>query len=102
MTSFVKVAAVAEIAPGRGKCVEARGRRIALFNIRGSYYAIDDACPHTGAPLCEGDLEDAEVTCPWHGAVFDVTTGACREGPSSEDVASYRVRVIDGNVEVEV
>lgn len=75
MGEFVKVAAAAEIPPGKARAVDAGGKRIALFNVDGTFHAIDDTCTHRGGPLSEGTVEGTEVTCPWHGAVFDVTSG---------------------------
>jgi nitrite reductase/ring-hydroxylating ferredoxin subunit len=73
MGEFIKVSKVGDIAPGEARGVEAGGERIALFNIDGTFYAIDDTCTHRGGPLSGGMVMGAEVTCPWHGAVFDVT-----------------------------
>jgi len=75
MADFVKVAQTSEIPAGQGKCVEVEGRRLAIFNVDGSYYAIDDVCQHQGGPLGEGELSGKIVTCPWHGWEYDVTNG---------------------------
>ena len=75
MANFVKVAQTSEIPAGQGKCVEVEGRRLAIFNVDGSYYAIDDVCQHEGGPLGEGELNGKIVTCPWHGWEYDVTNG---------------------------
>jgi nitrite reductase (NADH) small subunit/3-phenylpropionate/trans-cinnamate dioxygenase ferredoxin subunit len=72
---FVPVARTHDVPPGTGKVVEANGRLIALFNVAGTFYALDNTCLHRGGPVGEGDLEDAIVTCPWHGFQYDVTTG---------------------------
>jgi len=63
MAGFVKVAKTDEISPGHGKLVEAGGKKIALFNVEGAFYAIDDTCTHVGGPLSEGPLSGREVTC---------------------------------------
>ena len=68
MAQFIKVAHTADLASGSAKCVEVAGKKIALFNLQGSFYAIDDTCPHRGGPLCEGEVAGEEVTCPWHAA----------------------------------
>ena len=83
------------------KAVAVNGIQIALCNVDGVYYAIDDACTHRSALLSEGDLIGKEITCPLHGAIFDVTTGEVLEGPAGENLASYRVRVSGDDIEVE-
>jgi nitrite reductase/ring-hydroxylating ferredoxin subunit len=102
MAEFVKIAKVDEVAPGQGKLVEAQGKKIALFNVGGSFYAIDGACTHRGGPLSEGALNGVEVTCPWHGAAFDVTTGEVKRFPAPTGVASYPTRVEGGEIEIEI
>ena len=102
MGEFVKVATVGQIAPGESRAVEAGGKTIALFNIDGTFYAIDDTCTHRGGPLSEGTVEGTEVTCPWHGAVFDITSGTVLATPAPRDVARYTVRVNGEEIEVEL
>ncbi len=102
MGNFTKVASVQEISPGQSKQVEAGGHTIALFNLGGSFYAIDNTCTHSGGPLAEGFVEEGQVECPWHGARFDVKTGAALTPPAFEGVASYKVRVNGQDVEVEL
>ena len=93
MATFITVARADELSPGQGKLVEVNHKRIALFNVGGRYYALDDVCPHRGAPLSEGELEGAAVVCPWHGAIFDLATGDVTRPPASAGVATYNVRV---------
>jgi len=69
------VAAVADVPPGTGRVVVANGRVLALFNVHGTFYALDNTCLHRGGPVGEGDLEETIVTCPWHGFQYDVTSG---------------------------
>ena len=102
MAGFVKVAKTDEISPGHGKLVEAGGKKIALFNVEGAFYAIDDTCTHVGGPLSEGSLDGKEVTCPWHGATYDVTSGEVLSPPAPQGVARYDVRVEGSDIEVEV
>jgi 3-phenylpropionate/trans-cinnamate dioxygenase ferredoxin component len=64
MGAFVKVAKTDEIASGQARGVEVNGKRLALFNIDGNFYALDDTCNHKGGPLSEGAIEGEEVTCP--------------------------------------
>ena len=102
MAGFVKVAKSGDISPGQGKLVEVSGKKIALFNVEGSFYAIDDTCTHRGGPLSEGVLEGKQVTCPWHGARYDVTTGAVLSPPAPQGVARYDIRVEGSDIEVEI
>jgi len=89
------------IPAGSGKPVEIGGRRVALFNHGGTYFAIDDQCPHRGGSLGEGILAAGEVACPWHGWTFDVRTGQNPLDPD-ERVACYPVRRNGDDVEVEL
>lgn len=102
MVKSIKVARVGDLAPGSGTTVDVEGQRIALFNVQGTFYAIDDMCPHSGGPPGEGDLDGAIVTCPWHGATFDVRTGAVTGPPARTDVRSFHVRVEGNDVLVEL
>jgi NAD(P)H-dependent nitrite reductase small subunit len=95
MANFVKVAQTSEIPSGQGKCVEVDGKRIAIFNVDGSYYAIDDVCPHQGGPLSEGELGGTVVTCPWHGWEYDVSTGVNSDDPEVKQ-EQFEVKV-DGD-----
>ena len=102
MGQLIKVAEADDVPPGTAKAVEADGRRIAVFNSGGGYYAIDDACTHRGGALSEGEIEGTVVTCPLHGAAFDVTTGNVLGPPASEGVVSYRVQVDGHDIKVEL
>lgn len=102
MATFIKVATASELAPGQAMRVEVQGKAIALFNLGGRYHAIDDTCTHRGGPLSEGDVEGQVVTCPWHGATFDVTTGRVTGPPAQAGVTSYPTRVHGSDIEVEV
>jgi nitrite reductase/ring-hydroxylating ferredoxin subunit len=75
MAKRIKIAGTQDVPPGKAAAFDVEGRRIALFNIEGSYYAIDDTCTHEGGPLCEGEVRGFKVTCPWHGADFDLKSG---------------------------
>jgi len=102
MGRYVKAAAVDEVKPGESKLVELEGKSIALFNVDGTFYALDDACPHSGGPLSEGRLQGTRVTCSWHGSIFDVTDGKVLDEPATDNVASYPVRVVGADVEIEI
>jgi nitrite reductase (NADH) small subunit len=96
-----KVAETKDIEPGSGLIVDAGGQTLALFNVDGRFYAIDNSCPHRGGPLGDGQLDDAIVTCPWHGYRYDVRTGA-HQPDASFNVPCYPVTVEAGSVYVDV
>jgi nitrite reductase/ring-hydroxylating ferredoxin subunit len=85
----------------QGCVVQAGGHTLALFRVDGHLYAIDNACPHRGGPLGDGDLDGRLVTCPWHAWRWDVTTGLNANNPAVK-VACFPVSVVDGEVFVEV
>ncbi|MCX5788529.1 MAG: non-heme iron oxygenase ferredoxin subunit [Elusimicrobia bacterium] len=99
---MVAVAKAAEIQPGQMRIVEAGGQRIALCNVGGTFYAIQDVCTHDDGPLGEGTLRGDVVECPRHGARFDVRTGAAVRMPAIVPVKAYPVRVDGADVVVEV
>lgn len=74
---LVRVASKSQLKSGEGKTVSANGVPIALFNVGGEFYAIDNTCAHRGGPLGDGMLSGANVTCPWHGWEYDIKTGKC-------------------------
>jgi nitrite reductase (NADH) small subunit len=78
----VKVAEVGQLGPGQASVVDVEGRTLALFNVDGAFYAMDNACAHRGGPLGEGDLEGRLVMCPWHAWRWDVTTGRNANNPA--------------------
>jgi len=93
MSSFVKVASRGELPPGGKKLAEIDGRPIAVFNVDGTIYAIDDVCTHDGGPLAEGELSGNVIMCPRHGARFDVRTGRALCMPAVEPVAVHSSEV---------
>ncbi len=102
MPEFVEVAKKSEIADQSGTCVEVDGKQIALFNLGGEFYAIDDTCTHQGGPLSEGSVDGDQVECPWHGACFNIKSGEVIGPPAPEGVARYPVRLIGDVIEIEV
>lgn len=96
MSHLVQVALVSELPPGTGRQVHVEGQPVAVFNVGGTVYAIAGACSHRGGPLGEGALEGSVVTCPWHGARFEVTTGAVLSPPAPSSMATYRV-IVEGD-----
>ncbi len=102
MAEFIKACGRAEVAEGNGRVVVLNGQQIALFNLGGTFYATDDSCTHVGGPLSEGELEGTVVTCPLHGATFDVTDGRALGPPAGADLTCYEVKVEGDAVRVKV
>ena len=93
---YVEVGRVQDLPPGRMRCVEVDGRSVALVNLDGTLYAMDNNCPHNGGPLADGSLDVAkgQVTCPWHAWTWDVRTGRAVAPPvAAFRVANHSVRV---------
>jgi 3-phenylpropionate/trans-cinnamate dioxygenase ferredoxin component len=102
-TRFVTIAQTADIQPGELAAFEVECVRIAVANVAGRFFAIDDTCTHEQCSLAtEGTLEGTVVTCGCHGAQFDVTTGAVLAPPAPEPVKAYPLHVDQGNLVVEV
>ena len=101
MGKLVKACSVTDLKPGSGKVVDVEGVQIALFNVEGKFFAIDNTCKHHGGPLGEGALEGSVVACPWHGWMYDVKTGKCQTVPGvSVDTFSVTVKGQDVYIEV--
>ncbi len=93
MTKFQKVATRTELPLGGKLLAVVDGRAIAVFNVEGSFYAIDDVCTHDGGPLAEGELQGCAIMCPRHGAKFDVRTGKALSFPAFEPIACHVVEI---------
>lgn len=100
MSDWVDVAAVEDLPPGRSRVVDADDVMIAVFNLDGEYYAIEDVCTHDGGELASGHIEGVEIVCPRHGARFNIKTGEVTAPPAYEAVAIFPVRIRDGIVQV--
>jgi len=99
---FTKVAKVSELDSGKCLVKDVGGSTIAIFNVDGKFYAIDEYCPHQGGPLHEGIRANLSITCPWHSATFNIETGAGICGPCGDGVRRYDTRVTDGDLEIDV
>jgi NAD(P)H-dependent nitrite reductase small subunit len=99
---LVTVGRVEDVPEGRGATIELQdGKELALYNVAGRFYAVENFCPHKGAPLAEGRLTDHSVECDWHGWRFDIRSGACLNR-ASEPVETYEVVVEDGWIKIRV
>ena len=100
MSDFIKVAETSDIPTGRAKVVAVGNRRIAVCNVDGQFFAIDDLCTHDGGPLDQGELEGDVIECPRHGARFNVRTGKVLALPAVKALNTYPLRVEDNEIQV--
>lgn len=93
--AFVKVATLSELPDGSVLGVEAGGKRVCLANVDGEVYAFTDNCSHRDFPLSNGEVDpdDCSITCEWHGARFDIRTGAVLSLPATRPIAVYACKV---------
>jgi len=99
MSDWINVGSVEEIPPGTHKVTEADGVMIAVFNVEGKFYAIEDVCTHDGGILTGGPINGCIITCPRHGATFDIRNGTALTAPAYEPTASFPIRIQDGMVQ---
>ena len=102
MGKFVAAAKKSELTLGCPKRVSAGGRDIVLCYVEDKIYALADECPHAGAPLSDGDLDGTKLTCPWHGAQFDVTNGQLLAPPAMDGIRSFAVKIEGDEILVEI
>jgi len=100
MSDWVTVAKVGELAPGSHRVVDVDGASVAVFNVGGKFYAIEDVCTHDGGQLTGGTVEGDQVICPRHGARFSIKTGDALTAPAYEPTAKFPVRVENGVIQV--
>lgn len=100
MSDWHDVAATGELPPGTHRVVDVEGTLVAVFNLEGEYYAIEDVCTHDGGVLTGGSVEGEEIVCPRHGARFSIKTGAVLAPPAYEPIHSFPIRVHDGRIQV--
>jgi nitrite reductase (NADH) small subunit len=101
MSEFRTVCRVGEVIEGEGKTVEIDNKLVAVFLHQGHYYAIDDVCPHMGASLSGGYVENGTVTCPWHAWRFHLNDGAWADYLKIK-IGCYAVRVVGDEIQVQV
>jgi 3-phenylpropionate/trans-cinnamate dioxygenase ferredoxin subunit len=101
MGERLKIANTTDVAPGKVRSIEVAGKRLALCNVDGQFYLIDDVCTHDGGSLDQGELFGYEIECPRHGARFDVRTGRVRRLPAILPIRIYPVTVEDDEVLVD-
>jgi 3-phenylpropionate/trans-cinnamate dioxygenase ferredoxin component len=99
---WTPVAASDEVAEGLPMSVVVDDRRLGVYRVDGTVYALEDVCPHAHVLLSHGVVHLDEVECPLHGARFHVATGACRRGPKVRDLHTYQACENDGTIFVEI
>jgi naphthalene 1,2-dioxygenase system ferredoxin subunit len=97
---WVRAASRGDLAEGEPLGAEVAGRSIALYDIDGNLFATDNICTHAYARLSDGWLDGEVIECPLHAARFDVRTGKVLDPPATEDLKTYPVRVVDGEIQV--
>ena len=100
-TDFVTVARTGDIPDGQGISCAVGDTVVAVFNDGGEYFAINDQCPHQGASLGAGDVQNGVVACPWHAWRFRISDGTWCDNPRIK-TDSYEVRVVDEQIQVRV
>jgi nitrite reductase (NADH) small subunit/3-phenylpropionate/trans-cinnamate dioxygenase ferredoxin subunit len=100
MAEFKTVCRISDIPEGEGKTVSVNGKLVAVFQSGGHFHAIDDTCPHMGASLSGGAVEEGVVTCPWHAWRFRLSDGAWADNPRIK-IGCYAVRLVGDQVQVE-
>ncbi len=101
MTEVVKAATIGEIPPGQRKLIELDEVTVALFNIDGQFYCIEDVCTHDSGPVAEGDLDGFKIECPRHGALFDVRNGRVLSMPAVVPIPTYEVQIEGEDIYIE-
>lgn len=102
MSKFVLAAHTSEIEPGEAISFETDDYIIAVFNVDGEFYAIEDNCTHSNAPLSQGEVMDCVVVCPYHAAEFDLKTGEVLCRPATEPVRTFNVKVEGDSIMVDI
>ena len=97
---YVEVVPASELPNGERLFVEIADRPLVIFNIAGQFFSIGDVCSHDDGPVGEGDINGYNITCPRHGAEFDIRTGKVVQMPAVVDIPAYPVRVVDGMIQV--
>jgi 3-phenylpropionate/trans-cinnamate dioxygenase ferredoxin subunit len=101
VTEYVKVASTGEILDGQRKLIDFEEVTVALFNVDGRYYCIEDVCTHDGGPVAEGELDGYSIECPRHGALFDIRDGRVLSMPAVVPVPKYEVRIEGEDIFIE-
>jgi len=104
VSDWVTVGAAVDIPPGHAALVDVEGTQVAVFNVDGRFFAVDDTCSHAEASLSEGELdpEGCTIECPMHGSCFDLRTGEAISLPAYDPIRVHRVDIVDGVLRVAI
>ena len=102
MSEFVTVTTTDQLLPGNREVYDLDGMWIAVFNVDGRYYAVEDRCSHDDGPLAEGELSGTVIACPRHGATFNITNGAVLSFPATQPIKRFATRIVGSEVQIEV
>jgi nitrite reductase (NADH) small subunit len=92
LADFVPVGRTVDFTPGQGRMVTVSGRHVAVFRLGDEFFALDNMCLHRGGPLCDGQIENDVVTCPWHFWSYEIRTGTMVQDPRV-GVSKHDVRI---------
>lgn len=102
MTQWIDVVPQIQLPPGKHHVIVVKNYAIAVFNLNGEYFAIEDCCTHQGLPISEGTIEGDIITCPFHGAKFCIKTGEVTCPPAFENLTTFDVRIIAGMIQIKI
>lgn len=97
---WIDAGATGQIPENECKVIEVDDDLVAVYNLGGEYFAVEDTCTHDGGDLSSGWVDDGCAVCPRHGAQFDIRTGKVMSAPAYEDIHAFPVRIQDGHVQV--
>lgn len=100
--AFIRLAAIADIAPDKSLAVEHEGRALLVCHSEGRYFVVENRCSHAEAPLDCGRIRHGWIACPIHGARFDLESGEALNPPATEPIVTFPARVADGWVEADL
>lgn len=102
MSTWKNVASIEDF-KNKDRLLVSLGEKCAvIFKVESRYFAIEDSCPHRGAPLIDGQISQRTITCPWHLAEIDLDTGTALKGPLPRGVSVYPVRELDGKIQIQI
>ncbi len=102
MAEWIDVCAASNLKPGERKIVSTDVAEIAVFNLDGELYAIEDICTHDGGELASGRRDGDQIICPRHGARFCIRNGKALTPPAYEDVETFPVRIDQGRIQIDI